>query len=62
MFKFSRRINPLKLGVLMFGVNFGLRKYRKYLLLQTNHFTFSYCNIPHPEKVHKGGEDAYFGS
>jgi len=27
-----------------------------------NHFTYSYCNIPHPEKVYKGGEDAYYAS
>jgi serine/threonine protein phosphatase PrpC len=28
----------------------------------TNHFNFGQKGIPHPDKVDKGGEDAYSGS
>ena len=29
---------------------------------KTNYFNFGSFGIPHPDKVAKGGEDAYYGS
>lgn len=46
----------------MFGISFGLRKYKLYRLQSKNHFSYGYCNIPHPKKAYKGGEDAYYAS